>query len=257
MALLYWHTVAMTKKKYYTTIAVTFLTAVFLSFIWEFWLETPVLGLFVKDHKPESLSERWEYIITITSFVSLSLIYPTVIGGRLVARQNEQYDQIKRLAEYDHLTGVFNRRAITEELATETRRSAQSGHIFSIILLDVDGFKEINDEYGHIVGDQMLVELSEVMRNTFRSGDIIGRWGGEEFIVVCPRTDSDGALFLAEKLRKNIDGKKFTVVGNKTASVGVAEYQLNDDAESIIVRADEAMYTAKRQGRNRIVRAAA
>ena len=246
----------MTKTKYYTFIFITFLTVVFLSIIWEFWIETPVLRLFIKDHEPESLAERWEYIITITSFVSLSLIYPAMKGGRFIDKQNEQYDHIKRLAEYDYLTGVYNRRTINDVLAREASRCSLSGHTFSAIMVDVDHFKQTNDEFGHTAGDRLLVELSELMRSTIRSSDVIGRWGGEEFIVICPQTDKDGALFLAEKLRMNIAGKKFPVVGNKTVSVGVAEYHVNDDAESVIVKADKALYTAKNQGRNRTVRAA-
>jgi len=246
----------MSRGKYYSYIVITFVTVVLLSVLWEFWLETPVLGLFIEDIEPEPLTERWEYIVTIALFVSLALIYPAIMGGKLVSKQNEQYGEIKRISEHDYLTGIYNRRTINEVLVKEIKRSDRYGFTFAVILLDIDSFKKTNDEFGHTAGDHLLVEMSEVMRNTTRASDTIGRWGGEEFLVVCPQTDRDGVFLLAEKLRKNIDDRKFSVVGDKTVSVGVAEYHAGDNAESIVARADKALYTAKQQGKNRIVRAA-
>jgi diguanylate cyclase (GGDEF)-like protein len=246
----------MNKKKYYSYICIIFLSIVSISFIWEFWLETLVLGFFYEGFEPESLAERWEYIITIAFFVCLSLIYPVVMGGKFIVKQNWHYDEFKRLSERDQLTGCYNRRKIKEDLLREVSRSKRYGHIFSAIMLDIDCFKEINDEFGHNVGDRVLVEISEVIRNTVRACDIVGRWGGDEFVVLCPETNRDGTYFLADKLRKRIEGNKFGIVGDKTVSVGVAEYEAEDNIDGFMNKADKALYLAKRQGKNRVVRAA-
>jgi diguanylate cyclase (GGDEF)-like protein len=246
----------MNKSRYYTCISIIFLTIVSLSFFWEFWLEAPVLGLFNENFEPESLEERWEYIITTTIFVCLSLIYPTVIGGKIISKQERQYEEIKRLGEQDYLTGFYNRRKINGELVREVNRGKRYGNTFSTILLDIDCFKEINDEFGHTVGDGLLVEISEVIRSAVRACDIIGRWGGEEFIILCPETNRDSAYFLAEKLRRRIEGHNFHIVGYKTVSAGVAEYRAGDDIEVVVIKADKALYSAKGQGKNRVIRAA-
>lgn len=246
----------MKQSKYYSYIVITLLTVVLLSIIWEFWLETPVLGSFMEDFEPESLAERLEYVVTIAIFVSLALIYPAVKGGRLVAKHYEQYLEIKHISEHDYLTGIYNRQTITEELSREINRSERYGSTFSIILVDVDSFKATNDEFGHIAGDRLLVEISDLMRRTVRASDAIGRWGGEEFMVVCPQTDASGAFQLAETLRRVIECREFSNVGYKTVSVGVAEYQADDDEVDIVGRADKGLYAAKNEGRNRIIRAA-
>ena len=245
----------MSKKKYYSYICIILLTVVSLSLLWEFWLETLVQAFLREDFEPESLEERWEYIITISFFVCLALIYPAITGGKLIAKQDRYYDEIKRLSERDHLTGLYNRRKINEDLVREVNRSKRYGHAFSTILLDIDFFKETNDEFGHTAGDKLLVKISEVIGNAVRTSDIIGRWGGDEILILCPETNSGGAYLLAEKLRKFIEGHKFGV-GYKTVSVGVSEYESDDDIRSIVVKTDKALYLAKQQGKNRVVRAA-
>ena len=246
----------MNKKKYYGYIFVIFLTVICLSFVWEFWLETPVQRFFNKDFEPESLVERWEYIITIAFFACLALIYPTIMGGKLIVIQSRYYDEIKRLSERDFLTNFYNRRKINEDLAREISLSERYGHTFSVILLDIDYFKEVNDKFGHTVGDRLLTDISDVIRNAVRVCDVVGRWGGEEFMVLCPETNMDGAYFLANKLRTRIEDHKFGIVDHITVSLGVAEYESDDDVESIIIKTDKALYSAKRHGRNRVVRAA-
>jgi len=246
----------MNKKRYYRYICIILLTVVSLSFIWEFWLETSVQSFLNKDFEPETLAERWEYVITITFFVFLALIYPAVTGGKLIVIQTSYYDQIKSLSERDDLTGLYNRRKMNEDLLMEVSRSKRFGRIFSTILLDIDCFKEANDQFGHAIGDRLLVEMSGVIRDTVRSCDIVGRWGGDEFVVLCPETNRDGTYFLAEKIRKRIEGNKFGIVGYKTVSVGVAEYEADGDIDGTMTKADRALYSAKREGKNRVVRAA-
>ncbi len=246
----------MSKSRFYSYIFIIFLTVVCLSVVWEFWLELPVLGYFIEDYKPEPLAERWEYIATISFFALLALIYPSIMGGKFIAKQHEYFQEIKRSAERDHLTGCYNRRKIHEEMVREINRGKRYGHTFSTILLDVDSFKQTNDEFGHTAGDRLLEEISNLIRDAVRISDIVGRWGGDEFIILCPETNRDGAYFLAEKLRNTIYSHKFGIVGHKSVSLGVAEYAAGDDIESFIIKADKALYSAKRGGKNQVARVA-
>jgi diguanylate cyclase (GGDEF)-like protein len=246
----------MNKSRYYGFIFITFLTVVVLSLVWEFWLETHFMRRVHDAFEPEPLAERWEYVISIAIFVSMALLYPAIVGGRLIARQNEQYAEIKRMSEHDYLTGVYNRRTVNDVLSKEISRCKRHGHPLSVILLDIDYFKETNDQFGHSAGDKLLVAVANILRNSTRTSDVIGRWGGEEFIVVCPQTEEEGALLMAEKLRRIVQDHKFAGAGYKTVSMGVAEYQPEDDADSIVNRADKALYEAKHRGKNRIAAAA-
>jgi diguanylate cyclase (GGDEF)-like protein len=120
-------------------------------------------------------------------------------------------------------------------------------------MLDLDYFKRVNDKYGHQVGDVILIEVSKILQQCTRKTDLVGRWGGEEFMIVCQETDGHGGERLAEKIRTKIEQHSFPVVGNKTASFGVATYEQSDEAKSMVGRADKALYQAKEQGRNRVV----
>ncbi|MBS99698.1 MAG: hypothetical protein CMI01_13605 [Oceanospirillaceae bacterium] len=113
-------------------------------------------------------------------------------------------------------------------------------------------FKQVNDTCGHAVGDQVLVTISKTLRNNTRRSDYVGRWGGEEFLIVCPHTNRDGAVSLAESLRERIDEARFPVIGHRTCSFGVAELQPGDQPKDILKRADDALYLAKNNGRNRV-----
>lgn len=160
--------------------------------------------------------------------------------------------ELARLTVTDKLTGVFNRMKLDESLATETLRAQRTGQPFSVILIDVDLFKQVNDSHGHQVGDQVLIEVAQLLRNGAREIDIVGRWGGEEFLVCCPHTDSAGAFRLAEKLRQNMQDHRFPVVESKTASFGVSTFKPGDTGKDIIARADSALYLSKNSGRNQV-----
>ena len=121
----------------------------------------------------------------------------------------------------------------------------------SIIYFDIDHFKQINDTYGHKKGDFILKEVSKIILQNIRKTDIFGRWGGEEFIIILPFTDLENALILAEKLRKKIEEHDFDGI-NITISFGVTELKIDDNADTLINRADEALYKAKNKGRNRV-----
>lgn len=160
--------------------------------------------------------------------------------------------ELERLSVTDKLTGLFNRVKIDSVLGDEINRAQRFGQTFGLILLDVDYFKQVNDTHGHQVGDRVLIEIAAILRSSVRQTDIVGRWGGEEFIVICPQTDGNGTLTLAEVLCKNVAQHSFPLVGSKTASFGVAFYHSGDRVEDIVSRADGALYNAKHQGRNRV-----
>lgn len=163
--------------------------------------------------------------------------------------------RLELISTTDRLTGAHNRLFLDTSLAGEYERSRRSGRPFSIVIIDMDKFKSVNDTYGHVVGDKVLVHLVEVLNANKRKTDILGRWGGEEFLVICPETPQAGAAELAEALRAAVEGSLFPEVGPKTISVGVAALNGSESLEELIGRADAALYSAKNGGRNKVVEA--
>jgi len=160
--------------------------------------------------------------------------------------------RIEELAITDRLTKIYNRIHLDKILNSELVRSSRYKTPFSVILLDIDKFKSVNDTYGHQVGDSVLKESAKILKNSVREIDTLGRWGGEEFLVIAPNTDLEGARRLAEKLRVAMESFRFSVVGNKTGSFGVSSWREGDSEESLLKRADDALYLAKERGRNRV-----
>ena len=158
--------------------------------------------------------------------------------------------ELDHLASTDKLTGSWNRRRLEETVRNEMDRLKRYDHPLCLMVLDIDFFKKINDCYGHGVGDQVLVELAAQIRSSLRTSDSLTRWGGEEFVVLCPNTTLSTAALLAERLRKKIASMDFPGVGNITVSVGVAECVPGETWEQWFKRADEALYRAKSDGRN-------
>jgi diguanylate cyclase (GGDEF)-like protein len=158
----------------------------------------------------------------------------------------------QQYALVDFLTGLSNRRHLYELLQHEAERSRRYHQPLSVILFDVDHFKTINDLYGHLSGDLVLKEIARLIVEKLRTVDEVGRWGGEEFLILLPETKLSGAQLLAERLREILVEHKFESVGQVTASFGVTEYQPGDTPETLIYRADVALYDAKREGRNRV-----
>ncbi len=165
-------------------------------------------------------------------------------------RQRES-EILERHALTDSLTNLYNRRKLDEALTVENERAQRFGHPYGIILLDIDNFKRINDNYGHQEGDQVLIAIAKLLQQQTRKTDIIGRWGGEEFLVICPQTDKNGLLQLAEKLRKSIAQCQLSAAGYQTSSFGLSLYRQGDENKDIIARADQALYRAKKHGKNR------
>lgn len=164
----------------------------------------------------------------------------------------EQYDEMKALSMTDKLTGLYNRAKVEQVLSYEVERSARYNTIFSVILMDIDHFKSINDTHGHAVGDRALMDIAGILKNKARKTDIAGRWGGEEFIIICSETDAKGATIFAEKCRAAIQSYDFQMVGHVTASFGVGQYMRGLDSAKLVEAVDKALYQSKAEGRNRV-----
>jgi len=162
-------------------------------------------------------------------------------------------EELELLANTDRLTGASNRRALDVALTAELDRSRRYESGLSVLFLDLDHFKEVNDRYGHGIGDQVLRGFVTELRRLLRDSDILGRWGGEEFIVICPETNASDVLHLADRIRARISEVDFGGAGKITVSIGVAELSAEDNAQDLVDRADQALYEAKKAGRNRCV----
>lgn len=165
----------------------------------------------------------------------------------------EKNIELERLAITDILTDLYNRRKLEELIQVEINRCERFGHNFALTMLDVDHFKDINDSYGHQTGDKVLKEMATLFKKNLRKTDFIGRFGGEEFIMICPESKEKEILQLVESLRNKIENYNFPEVGHKTVSFGVTIFKKGDSIQSLIKRADNALYQAKDSGRNKVV----
>ncbi len=152
----------------------------------------------------------------------------------------------------DPLTDSYNRIKMDRVFEQEIKRSTRYKKSLSVIMVDVDYFKNVNDKYGHLVGDRILQEFASTVKTHIRANDVLGRWGGEEFLIICPETGINQAESTANKLRQIIEQADFSPVKNLTASFGVAEWCESDNQESLTAKADYSMYLAKHQGRNQV-----
>ncbi|MFP4181987.1 MAG: diguanylate cyclase [Thiohalospira sp.] len=173
------------------------------------------------------------------------------IHNAVVRRQAQE--ELKRLATHDPLTGLYNRARLHEWLEQAREEYDRYGTPFSVIMFDIDHFKAINDRYGHPAGDEVLRELARRVDEALREADVVARWGGEEFLVLAPHTDAQGAADLAERLRRQVAERPFEQVGPVTISLGVATAENGETVEQLEGRVDDALYAAKAAGRNRVV----
>ncbi|WP_295893645.1 diguanylate cyclase [uncultured Vibrio sp.] len=169
------------------------------------------------------------------------------------AELHEKNEQLEVLSITDKLTGCFNRAKLDTVLEELHDRFANGGNEFSVIMIDLDFFKQVNDSYGHATGDYVLKESALVIKETVGDLGVVGRWGGEEFMIVCPNAKQSHAVALAEDVRKSIAEHQFEDVGQRTASFGVSTVAFGDTFETLNSRADEAMYQAKSDGRDRVI----
>ncbi|QDV15886.1 putative diguanylate cyclase YdaM [Gimesia panareensis] len=171
-------------------------------------------------------------------------------------KRPQEFNELKMAASQDALTSVANRGELETQLAILLNQASQNQNAapLSIIFIDADHFKNINDTYGHAVGDEVLIELARLFQHETYSGELVGRYGGEEFVILCPETDLDHARLKAERLRLAVNNLKLSNLNNNriTASFGVAQLEPGDSLESLFHRADNALYQAKETGRNRV-----
>ena len=170
-----------------------------------------------------------------------------------VTKYKEMEKKLELAAITDGLLGIYNRRYCSQRLQSELYRAKRYQSSFSIILMDIDHFKSINDNFGHDVGDAVLKTVAEAIQHRLRQSDVFGRWGGEEFLLILPETDLSHAAQLAENLRQLVSGLSIEPLSQVTVSQGVAEFQNSDTELSHIKRADECLYRAKQEGRNRVI----
>lgn len=194
-----------------------------------------------------------EYPSDIAVFLCLLLLSYSIIKNlNYTIELEEEKEELTVLSSTDYLTKLYNRKEIDVLLKNNENLFRRYKDIFSIILLDIDDFKEINDTYGHLVGDKFLIEFASILSKNTRETDFVGRWGGEEFIVICSKTNKSDALKLSNNLKNIIAETKFDFVGQKTASFGVSMYKENDSIIELLSRSDDAMYLSKKAGKNKI-----
>ena len=191
----------------------------------------------------------------------LTYVFNHMVGRLRESRQQldavnetlrERNEELERLSASDSLTGLSNRRVLTQRLSEELLRSQRQNHSFTVVMLDVDHFKKYNDAHGHPAGDEVLKRVANILRTSTRAGDCTARYGGEEFAVLLSGKGAEEALQLAERIRERVAEEEFPA-GRITISAGIAEFPHHGHtAEAVISSADEALYEAKREGRNRV-----
>lgn len=195
------------------------------------------------------ISQKELISLTYSNWVVLMKEYQDELSeiNALLKNQNKEYEKI---ASTDTLTGLYNRYKFSELFMSSFVSMSQRDNDMSLIILDVDNFKQVNDTYGHNIGDKTLVQISHALLKTLRNIDIVCRWGGEEFVVLLPTASLDNAVYLAEKIRVYIEQLDIDVVKHVTASFGVAQVLQTDEMQDVISRADKALYLAKESGKN-------
>lgn len=190
----------------------------------------------------------FDYIIKPYSLVVL------LARVRAALREKERQDLLEKWATTDPLTGLMNRRHFFELADRELEQTRRSNRPLSFIMLDIDHFKKVNDEHGHLVGDAAIIQIAELLKQELRKVDFCGRYGGEEFVLCLPDTPLQGALELGERIRQEVEKLEIDTKDDNllhiTASLGVAENQQDPNVEAILKRADQALYEAKAAGRN-------
>lgn len=214
---------------------------------------------------PDSASELWMRLLILVVFICMGFFSRHVLLKHITLDKlfldyhknledlvEERTRQLENLANCDPLTNLYNRRKFSSLLTHELQRFNRYRHPFSLISIDIDHFKQINDRYGHDTGDEVIKCISNILKGSIRDSDYAVRWGGEEFILLIIHATQPMAFNIAEKLRQTLHETELEHVGKITVSIGVTEAQQDDTESSIIKRSDKALYMAKNNGRNRI-----
>jgi diguanylate cyclase (GGDEF)-like protein len=215
----------------------------------------------VQSAAAEARNDRTNYVIAAVAALLMALLTAAILSAtRAHRRALELTEELHLLATTDGLTGLPNRRQLMFALETEVRRAGRTGRPLALALLDIDHFKAINDNHGHPAGDAVLAAVADVLREVTRGGDVLGRFGGEEFAVLMPETTLDQAQLACERLRRAIEKRRMDYPGGNsghvTVSTGVARLAGEEGLDHLIQRADVALYEAKAGGRNLVKLAA-
>jgi polar amino acid transport system substrate-binding protein len=205
----------------------------------------------IKYEKGFDYSLIWSTLVAISVLIFLVIYRYRVIAG-YNTKLEELNQKLAKLAMTDQLTQLPNRYLLDQEIQRVIASSKRYQEPFSMVLFDLDYFKEINDVYGHQMGDEVLMHVSNEMGRATRDADLLGRWGGEEFLLVCPKTNLAGALKLANKIRVHLAQQRFLTGKQITLSAGVAEFGKDENYHSILKRLDDSLYIAKQSGRNTV-----
>ena len=201
----------------------------------------------------------WQIVLAIVVFLALMIYWNRKIAKANTLLKEAQKDieeknkELNRLALTDNLTTLFNRRKLEELIQAEIDKGYHVDNSFCLSILDIDHFKEVNDKYGHQRGDSVLVEIARVLKDSLRITDYVGRYGGEEFIIIFPESSIADVKLIIEGVRLKIAQYDFEGVEHKTASFGLTAFKAGDTIETVVKRADNALYEAKENGRNRVV----
>ena len=221
--------------------------------LWGYYIALDVLMWYV-----EPLQPIHQTALHIVHLFNLSVVFAmfSYLSSYYLRMVVTAQRKLREMATTDSLTGLFNRRHMTYLAEKELARFSRSGHPVGFLLLDVDHFKSINDAYGHETGDRVLGFVADVIREELRAQDLIGRWGGEEFLAILPDTDSGKAQASAERIRNAFLVRDWSAItggdAEVTISIGVSELRAGDDLSAAVSRADEALYRGKTGGRNRV-----
>ncbi len=194
----------------------------------DYWLEQTIIPKIDEENK------------NIENFVSIAV--------DITAKK-----ELEKMASIDKLTNIYNRRMLDDFLKLELEVANRHNEDLSLIIVDIDHFKTVNDTFGHIAGDNLLTSISKIILKNIRNTDIFGRYGGEEFLIICRKTTKENAFVLAEKLRVLIKDFEFDEIGHKTISFGISDFQKGDTVETLFKKADTALYEAKNTGRDKSV----
>jgi diguanylate cyclase (GGDEF)-like protein len=193
------------------------------------------------------------------AFDAQDLQFLSVIGYQMAAtlKHFQRFSSIQNIASYDTLTGLYNRRYFEEKLGVEAQKSFYGGTPLSLVMVDLDHFKKVNDTFGHTEGDQVLCKISSLLKNSLRKKDMVARYGGEEFILILPEAGLEESFVIAERIRSLVERTSFEVGQarvNLTVSMGISHFPSHraKSKEELIRMADQALYDAKRGGRNKV-----
>ena len=242
----------------------TYQTELYLIIFWVFtvsglkFIHALISGLFI--YVSATISAYAIYPLNTEAFVlhhfwMIASLSFGILGGYLLESSQKtiflKKEELEKIAITDRLTGLYNRVMFDKVISDELEKSKRYKRTFGLIMLDIDFFKDINDTYGHLVGDDVLIEFTNILKRHTRSSDTIIRWGGEEFIILSLEVNKEALMTLAEHIRKQVQEHDFKTVGKKTVSLGLTLNKKTDNINSILQRADQALYLSKNSGRNK------